>query len=585
MNGIDGVSVMDNIFDVQTQKYGDAQFTKAESTTNNQLPIDTLTKRGNRNLYEKPIQTLLDDFHDWGSQQTLSANNGYPLPGTIRFSDPATGILTGTGVDLRDELRPGDLLATDNLGAIGAPAQAQEPPLPPLPALSASGPFYVKAVNKDTGLVTLARVVTDTTFTNRALLPVRRYRGPMAYFSNPPAPAPAVLQPVFNVLNDGSVVIGDIPATFGLGGPEFYVNGKATITGQLRAGEGSAAVPAVSFTADTGTGFFHPATDTVGVVTSGVERARVTSSGLQLGNLMSLGFGTSTAVSDTFLMREAGVPAATLALSLQNGLIAQTFRVYENYGSSVNYSRLSFKTQAGNYQIRSEAGGTGTLRSLQVGTGPKTGTNQNGLDTILHGGMGTGNAPGGAILFQYSPTGSSGSGLNNLATAWQIGPTGHLMAYDSTKMVKWGASYNSPAIKGVIGTNPELQIRKGDDSSGAALLFRLSVAPKAATYAVNESESNRTFTNEGANGAVTFTLPSGYTTNIGFHCHFAVVAGQTFTIAASGSDTIRIGTQKTPSGQSGSINASTIGNAIHLVCTGLNTWVALSREGTWNGVS
>ena len=168
-------------------------------------------------------------------------------------------------------------------------------------------------------------------------------------------------------------------------------------------------------------------------------------------------------------------------------------------------------------------------------------------------------------------------------TAWQIGTTGYLTAGDAGRMIKWGAYSNFPAIKAVSGSNPELQIRRGDDSAGAALLFRLSVAAKTvASYSLNENESNRTFTNEGAAGAVTFVLPTGYSSNIGFHCHFAVVAGQSFTIRASDGSTIRIGTQLAqPGGGYASISTSAPGNTIHLVCTQLNKWVALSNEGTW----
>ena len=558
MKGIDGVTVMDNLVDADASKtYGKAEFIKAESTSNNLLLIETLTKRGNRNLYEKPIQTLLDDFHEWGSQQTLSLNNGYPLPGTsYQFSD-ATHI-TAQGVDFRDELRPGDLLATDSAGALGGKP----------------GPFYVVSISS-ASLATVSRTAAGP-FPVSFTATVRRYRGPMAYQS-------AAGLPVFNVMNDGSVAIGGIPANFGFG--EFSVNGKATITGQVRASNGSAAAPAVSFTADTGTGFFRPAADAVGLVTSGVERARVTSAGLQLGNVMSLGFGTSTSSSDTFLVHDDGASA----LALRNVTAAQTFRVYENYGSSANYARLSFNAQPagypGSYQIRSEAGGTGTLRSLQVGTGPRSGTNQPGLDTFLHAGQGTGSATGGAILFQYAPAGSAGSAVNGLQTAWQIGTTGHLTAGDAAKMIKWGTSSSVPAIKATSSSNPDLQIRRGDDSSGAALLFRLSVAPKTVTtYTLNESENNRTFTNEGATGPVTFILPTGYSTNIGFHCHFAVVVGQPFTIRASDSSTIRIGNPIT-TGTPASINTSTPGNTIHLVCLNSNKWVALSHEGTWSGVS
>ena len=196
-----------------------------------------------------------------------------------------------------------------------------------------------------------------------------------------------------------------------------------------------------------------------------------------------------------------------------------------------------------------------------------------GLDTFIHAGQGSGTAAGGAIRFQYAP--AAGASPNPLVTALQIGTTGHLAAGDSAtgdpaRMIKWGTSYNTPAFKATGGSNPELQIRRGDDSGAAALFYRLSVAPTNLPPAspINESESNRIFTNQGAIGALTFTLPPSYS-NVGFHCHFAVVAGYPVNIAASGSDTIRIGTQATTTG--GSITASEVGK-----------WVALSREGTWN---
>lgn len=70
-------------------------------------------------------------------------------------------------------------------------------------------------------------------------------------------------------------------------------------------GDGSVGAPAVSFTADTNTGIHHPAADTLGMAAGGTERVRVTTTGLQLGGL-SLGFGTGTGASDTYLMRDDG---------------------------------------------------------------------------------------------------------------------------------------------------------------------------------------------------------------------------------------------------------------------------------------
>ena len=232
----------------------------------------------------------------------------------------------------------------------------------------------------------------------------------------------------------------------------------------------------------------------------------------------------------------------------------------------------------GPYLIRSEAGGTGTLRSLQIGTGLRLGTNLSGLDTIIHAGQGTGTAAGGSIQFQVAP-GGSGFTPNTLVTAWQIGNTGHLTAGDPAKMIKWAANAYSPAIKAISGSNPELQIRRGDDSAGAALLFRLSVAAKTMTYPIGESESNRSFTNEGASGAVTFNLPNTYAT-VGFHCWFVVAVAASLNIVPYGSDTIRIATALTTQGN-GKITASVVGSTIHLICTQVNKWVALSQEGVW----
>lgn len=159
----------------------------------------------------------------------------------------------------------------------------------------------------------------------------------------------------------------------------------------------------------------------------------------------------------------------TNLLEQRNGGSAQIFRQYETYTSGINFARLSLVTQAENYLIRSEAGGTGSLRTLQIGSGPKTGTNLAGADTILHAGQGTGSAAGGAIHFQVAP-GGSGSRPNTLVTAWQIGSTGHLVAGDTGKLIKWGAYPNSgAAIK--CSTN-ELQIRQPDDSGVVPLIYK-----------------------------------------------------------------------------------------------------------------
>lgn len=99
--------------------------------------------------------------------------------------------------------------------------------------------------------------------------------------------------------------------------------------------------------------------------------------------------------------------------------------VYETSTVVTNFSRITLTTQAGNHLIRTEAAGTGTLRILQVGTGPVAGTDIAGVSTILHGGQATGSGAAGAILFQQSlPVGGSGAAVTALATTASFTTTG-----------------------------------------------------------------------------------------------------------------------------------------------------------------
>ena len=369
---------------------------------------------------------------------------------------------------------------------------------------------------------------------------------------------------------------GGIPDDFGFG--EFYAGGKATINGQLRAGDGTPAAPAFSFASDPDTGIHRPAAGTLGLVAGGVERVRFTSTGLQLGT-HSLAFGAAIDTPDTILLRDG--LANTLAV--RNGSNAQTFRVCETYSPGGNFARLSFVAQPNvsdnnNYLIRSEAMGSGSLRRLQVGSGPKSAANAYGVDTILHAGQGTGLADGGGILFQFFPAGGS------LQTGWQIGKTGHLTAGDFAKMLKWGSYYDSPAIKGNSSTTaiPDLQVRRGDDTGGSALRHRIGILARTTDYTIGESENGRCFTNTGATATVTFTLPGAADPSIvGFHCYFVVSAfiNYALVIHPVSGDSIRLGSLTVPGAN---LLSNPNGVTIHLVCTQLNTWVALDHTGTWS---
>jgi len=77
-----------------------------------------------------------------------------------------------------------------------------------------------------------------------------------------------------------------------------------------------------------------------------------------------IGFtGTIGTANDVFILRDT---ANTLAQ--RNGTASQTFRLYNTYTDASNYERLSFNWDTNVFKIKSEAGGTGTVRGIQLGS-------------------------------------------------------------------------------------------------------------------------------------------------------------------------------------------------------------------------
>jgi len=62
-----------------------------------------------------------------------------------------------------------------------------------------------------------------------------------------------------------------------------------------------------------------------------------------------------------------------------------------------------------------------------------------------------------------------------------------------------------------------------------------TISAKTASYSVRPEDIGKIFTNRGAGGAVTFTLPTVSTIAAGWWCEFFVVADQNVVIASQGS--------------------------------------------------
>lgn len=111
-----------------------------------------------------------------------------------------------------------------------------------------------------------------------------------------------------------------------------YVDGHVqvagdTMTGPLRMANGSAAAPSFSFSSDTNIGIFRPATDVLGFVTGGVERARIASGG-------ALFVGTSSTAPNPGVHIS---PAGSIGLGNSNGAQDYTWTSFLRNGAALGY--------------------------------------------------------------------------------------------------------------------------------------------------------------------------------------------------------------------------------------------------------
>ena len=132
----------------------------------------------------------------------------------------------------------------------------------------------------------------------------------------------------------------------------------------------------------------------------------------------------------------------------------------------------------------------------------------------------------------------------------------------------------------------------------------LSVTAETASYTVQLSDANTLFTNTGASGAITLTLPPCRQNflaggnppyepigpgTVGFHVHVLVDAAQTVYLqpynptssVASSGDTIKVLTDGSTTSGADRISNATAKSEIDLVCAGDKVWYPASSNGTW----
>lgn len=99
-----------------------------------------------------------------------------------------------------------------------------------------------------------------------------------------------------------------------------------------------------------------------------------------------------------------------------------------------------------------------------------------------------------------------------------------------------------------------------------------TITAKIANYTVTSIQCSgaNIFTNNGASGSVTFTLPTAVA---GYRVTFVVLAAQLLIIVPGASDTIRIGGSEATT----DIRSSTIGANIELVAVNTTEWIAIDQ--------
>lgn len=114
---------------------------------------------------------------------------------------------------------------------------------------------------------------------------------------------------------------------------------------------------------------------------------------------------------------------------------------------------------------------------------------------------------------------------------------------------------------------------------GLAQDASMLVAAKTASYSVQPNDNNTVFTNRGAGGAVTFTLPTIASLDSGFNVWFFVAADQSVTISCPEGDKIVTFNDIAADTVAYSTASKKVGASCHFIYDGTG-WLVMN--GMWN---
>ncbi len=230
----------------------------------------------------------------------------------------------------------------------------------------------------------------------------------------------------------------------------------------------------------------------------------------------------------------------------------------------------------------------GRISASAVDTGNTNATNR------LRAGLALGMVTATQVLKQWDPTATDGSEVlfgwlgNSINLGYGSTNIDRLVgmvliagAVDPAKLIVPGSTalgITGNASEFLIRSQCYNRIRFSDSLLGVRNGMWVDIVPKTANYTVVNADSDKLFTNRGASGAVTFTLPANPRKGLRFG--FYVVADQNVTIASGTADTLVVFNDPTADSISFSTSAEKVGAFVEVLGdgTGWLTMVHLGAE-------
>ena len=109
-----------------------------------------------------------------------------------------------------------------------------------------------------------------------------------------------------------------------------------------------------------------------------------------------------------------------------------------------------------------------------------------------------------------------------------------------------------------------------------------TTAAKTANYTVVANVDNgKSFTNEGAGGAITFALPPA---TVGQWYRFRLKAAQELRIDPNGTETMALPADGVIQAAGAYLTANAVGECLEIECVKAGTWESVAYTGTWTAV-